>query len=296
MFYEEVLFMKLKEFLQDTFTISKGAVKINTKSIIDDYRTKYDNMVHNGRMCKAEVYSVQPADVIMVHVKVPSETVDDFYYDVLLQFSADRSALYFGDCDIKIFSNSPSFVYTVAYVFAHWDPDKRTVSSKGKGMMIDTLKGKLPRERMLIPGVEYKLGKKPVHNEPVVRNPLGIPLFDKSIYFAIFYIMDELSFVQTMTTRRYRTMHQVFDSVSDFNHLMVERKRKLNRQKEKQIKTKNKLDKYFNTKETTVNRQNTGGLIKPKTTSSLKKTSQSIRRPAAMKTALTARTTKRSGK
>jgi len=255
--------VKLKEFLADTLSVSKGSMKLNTKGVIEEYRERYDNLIGSGKTFRHDTYTVNPGGRIMVHIKVPSETVDGFYYDVLIELSAEKSAADFRDCDIKIFSNCPSFVYSVAYVFAHWDPSAKD-KSKGKGMMIDSLRGKLPRERLLVPGAEKSLGKKPVHDKPVTRNPMGIPLFDKSVYFAIFYMLDNVPFAQVMHNYHNISMSRLMATIDDFESLMAKRKRVAARQSEKKKAEKAASDKVFRDHESKIDKANRSGMQKPK--------------------------------
>lgn len=266
--------MKLKNFLSDTFQPTKGSMKISTKGVIEAYREKYDLL--SKRTDKPFRYSVYTmlGDRHMVHIKVPSETVDRFYYDVLLELTAEKSAVDFGDCDVKIFSNCPSFVYSVAYIFAHWDPDAKRPTTKGKGMMIDTLKGKLPRDRMLIPGTEKKLGKQPIHEPPVVRNPLGFPMFDKSVYYAIFFLMDNISFKDIIRSRRIITAPQLLAGVESFDSLMAKRKKAEQTQKAKRAEMLAERDKTFKDKERKLDRTNRSGMMRPKSASTAMKTTR----------------------
>lgn len=239
-------------------------MKLNTKGVIEEYRERYDRLVASGKAFRYDTYTVNPGSRVMVHIKVPSETVDDFYYDVLFELGAEKSATDFRDCDIKIFSNCPSFVFSVAYVFAHWDPDNKDKKSKGKGMMIDSLKGKLPRDRMLVPGTEKSLGKEPVHEKPVVRNPMGIPLFDKSIYFAIFYMLDKIKFAQAMHNYHNISMVRLMTTIDDFDKLMEKRKKAAARQAEKKKRTQAAAKKVFEEHEENLEKENRHGLQKPK--------------------------------
>ena len=85
--------MKLKEFLKDTLQVSKGAMKIETKGIIEGYRERYDVLRKDkSKPFRHDVYTMTPGNRVAVHIKVPSETVDKFYYDVLLELSAEKSA------------------------------------------------------------------------------------------------------------------------------------------------------------------------------------------------------------
>lgn len=286
--------MKLKSFMADTLSVRKGAMRISTKGIIEDYRERYDAMVQNPKKVpRATTYTITPGNRVIVHFKIFSESLDGFAYDVLIELSAEKTAVSFEECDIKIFSNSPSFVYSVAYVFAHWDPDSQKPTKKGKGMMIDTLKGKLPRDRMLIPGVENRLGKKPVHDPPEVRNPMGLPLFDKSIYYAIFYMLDNMDFHAVMNNHNFRTQQQVYDNVAFFDKLMIERKRMENRQKERVTKQRADIESDMKAIERGVDRRNTSALMQPKKPVRAHSTTKSPRSTSSMKS--TRRVTK-SGK
>lgn len=223
--------MKLKSFMEDSFQVSPGSVKIDNKGTIERYREKYEALIKHAEF-KHEIYTVNPHDRHIVHVKVPSETVDNFYYDVCLEFSGEDPSTDLMNCDVKVFSNSPSFVYSYAYVFAHWVPEGRPATGRDS-MMIDRLRGKMPRDRMLIPGLEQKIGKQPTHDQPVVRNPLGIPLFDKSIYFAVFYLLDkDITWADILSVHNNIRVQVLAVNVADFDKLMNERKRLANRQKE----------------------------------------------------------------
>lgn len=286
--------MKLRAFMSDTMQPAKGAMKVSTKGIIEGYRERYDALIKRPEAkFQVQTYKVSPNHQIMVHVKVPSETVNKLHYDVLLALSPEKGTMDLLDCDVKIFSNCPSFVYSVAYIFAHWDPDAKagTTTAKGKGMMIDTLKGKLPRDRMLIPGTEKKLGKQPVHDPPVVRNPLGLPLFDKSIYYAIFYLQDNVPYDQIIRTHNNVSMARVVASVEDFERLMSYRRKLEQEQKRQKALQQKSTDKDSRTIERNLDKQNRAGMMlspkqptKPKTAQRVYTTAKTPSRPASMKT------------
>lgn len=219
--------MKLRNFLQDT--MSFGSMGVPIRPIIESYRERYTSLKKRAKFTHM-IYTVMPGSRCMIHVKVPSETIkrEPFYYDVLLELAGDSAAT-FSDCDVKFFSNCPSFVFNLSYVMAHWvpdaKPDKRFNNRRVKG------------DTMLIPGLSQKLGPQPTKDKPVVRNPLGIPMLDKSLYFAIFYIMETLTWPEVRATHNNVHIGQVTVSVADFDHLMVERKRAENRDKAKKEKS-----------------------------------------------------------
>ena len=112
---------------------------------------------------------------IVGHIKVPSEELNktSMHYDVLIEYSYPESArdlpnsVNFDSLKymaIKVFSNSPNFTFTYAYVFNQAD------------LLIDWMKERLSRQSL--------------EEEPVKRNPdMGFG-FEKSIYFAMLYLQE----------------------------------------------------------------------------------------------------------
>lgn len=233
--------MKLKRFLSDNFSLGKGSIKIPAEELINKYRNNYHEAIKKGLKFPTDLYWIAKESVVVVHVKVPSESVKNFYYDVLIQFEKDGKD--FEDCHIKIFSNSPSFVYTYAYVFYHLEDDER----EGKGMIIDDYDKKIPKERLLVSGAENKLDKEVLHGYPTVRNPYGLPLFDKTVYYAIFNIIENFDFNRVIHNKRMVTRRGLFDNIKDFDTLMIMRKAEEDKQRENNRvkKESNKLSKIF---------------------------------------------------
>lgn len=231
--------MKLKEFLSDTLSVGKGSVRIPISNMVTIHRSKYNELAKKAsKPFHHEIYTITPGNRKIIHVKVPSETVNDFYYDVLLELTPEDSSSSLADCHVKIFSNCPSFVYTSAYIFAHWDPDaSRASKSPVKGMMIDLFKRKLPRDRLLLPGAEQKLGEQPIHDKPTTRNPMGFPMFDKSLYYATFYVLENVTLEKLQTTHNNITELQLYANIMDFDTLMT--KRKIQAEKDKRTKEEN---------------------------------------------------------
>lgn len=234
--------MKLKEFLSDNLPLGKGSVKIPIEGYITNYRKRY-NKLKDEKEFKFEAYRTGLHGRVFAHVKVPSETLEKFYYDVLIEVDSSPTAITLRDCDVKFFSNCPSFVYTYAYVLYHTGTQEEPKVGKKKnssGLMIDILKGKIPKDRLLVPGTEEKLGDDVLGNPPQSRNPHMIAMLDKSIYYAIFYLLEEVPLRYIINTRRFRSESQIIDSVEDFDTLMLKRKREERREKAKKSADKSK--------------------------------------------------------
>lgn len=100
--------------------------------------------------------------MFLIHMKVPSEVIKGFYYDVVIEFSTTNSAYSVGGTldryDIRLFSNSPDFMFTHAHAY-----------NKAKLLFTD-LSSKLPKQSL-----------KDVAKE---RNPKDEIGYVKSIFFA----------------------------------------------------------------------------------------------------------------
>ena len=111
----------------------------------------------NGKEFKRRMYIGKSS--WFLYLEVPSETIPNFSYDVVIQFIDPDSHTSLYDCQVKFFSNDPAFMFN-AYVY-----DKND-------LLISDMKPKLPRESLKLPST---------------RNPKNVPGYIKSIYFA--YLM-----------------------------------------------------------------------------------------------------------
>ena len=105
------------------------------------YMEKFDAlyMREAGRI-KRTLYYDKVRDVYFCHIKMPSETVEKFYYDVVIRFytddNAERVNSSLTNYQVQFFSNDPAFIYTYLYVFRKLD------------MLVMDLKGKCPKLSM----------------------------------------------------------------------------------------------------------------------------------------------------
>ena len=159
--------MKLEQFLESPSP--KGGIKIPTNELITKHRESYNKV--KGKI-RSNVYTTDRKTYIVL-VRIPSGEVKDFNYDCIIQFNKIGNSL--EDSDIKIFSNSPSFVFSFAYVFYHIADEGST------GMIADKFAKLIPEKRLTADITKDKIGKEVLHGEPVTRNPYGIPLLDKTL-------------------------------------------------------------------------------------------------------------------
>ena len=107
-------------------------------------------------------------DKYYIHIKIPSEVVNKFYYDVVIMFYSDKAEAFSSntlkDYNIKVFSNDPSFCFTYLYVFNKND--------------------------MFFEDLKEKISKSFLKNAPTERNPQEIIGYVKSLFFAYLYMKD----------------------------------------------------------------------------------------------------------
>jgi hypothetical protein len=163
---KDPLFLTLSDFLQNPSGKGSGMVA-SREIIIKSMTEKFQKLMKkiNGKLIH-EIYKV--GDNYVFYFKIPSESFDKLYYDVVLEFSpVDEQAKKDGkliNYQVHFFSNSPSFTFTYAYVVYN------------TGMMVDRLVDKF--DNMAI------------KNNPSTRNPVEVLGFEKTCYFAALFIKE----------------------------------------------------------------------------------------------------------
>lgn len=130
------------------------------------YRDMYDKkfnllILKEGNTFKYTLYKSKDEHRFYIHIKIPSEVVKNFYYDVVVMFFTNNPAYNVGTTldkyDIKVFSNSPDFMFTHAHAYHK------------QGLLFDDLISKIP--------------KTSIRNVAKERNPKDEIGYIKSIYF-----------------------------------------------------------------------------------------------------------------
>lgn len=122
------------------------------------------------------LYKNEKTNRFIAHFMIPSETVDRFYYDTIIEFYTDKNVEESGNnlfkYNVRFYSNDPSFVYTYAYVFNKND--------------------------MFIKELKPKMSKKAIKEGADEKNPNNQIGYVKSIYFAyLFMRMRSLNNIDT---------------------------------------------------------------------------------------------------
>lgn len=174
----------------------KNAVFSQREMYKNVYTAKYGKVMlrENGKIVY-NLYYDKKSDRYFCYLKIPSEVVENFYYDVVVEFYTKDGALKtsnkLDDYNVRFFSNDPSFVFTYLYVFLK------------NNMFIDELKDKASKLAM--------------KQKPDEKNPYGIPGYVKSLYFAYLY-MKAKGFLAKAPYNTYATAFNKKDLLDKITH------------------------------------------------------------------------------
>ena len=159
--------MTYDQYIQNPMGVANAVIS-NRNMYRELYMNKLDKILVR-EMGKIDYTLYKSNKKYYVYIKIPSEVVEKFYYDVVIEFSEpkDKSLLdsSLKNYNVKFYSNDPSFVYTFAHAFI-----------KNK-MFIDELKGRMSQEAIKQVAVE--------------KNPSNQVGYVKSLYFAYLYLKRE---------------------------------------------------------------------------------------------------------
>ena len=153
----------------------KSSVITNRGMYQELYKNKLDKiLLREGGKVKYTLYKNK--DKYYVHFKIPSEVVDKFYYDTIIEFYTDDAIVAksqnLNNYYVKFYSNDPAFVYTFGHAFIKND------------IFISDLLPKMTTE-----------AKKKVAKE---KNPDNLVGYVKSLFFAYLLMKDYGLFSKTM--------------------------------------------------------------------------------------------------
>ena len=150
--------MTMEKYLSNPTGI-KNNTALNLPMIREGLDNRYDKLIKVHKKFKFTVYN-KDENVLLLHMKMPSETYNMFY-DVVLEMRTHDELI--RNNTFKLFSNSPSFVFNYAYVY----------NAKG----------------LIIPELASKYGDRVLKSPPNITNYLRITSYEKSIYYTILYII-----------------------------------------------------------------------------------------------------------
>lgn len=142
----------------------KGAVVTNRSMYKTMYTDKFNKVLlrENGKIEYTLYKSNDKYDSHYVYLKIPSEVISNFYYDVVIQFyttsNAHKNEANLRRYFVKFYSNDPAFVYTFAHAFV--------------------------KNKLFIEDLAPKMSKEALKNVAKVKNPKDNVWYVKSLYFA----------------------------------------------------------------------------------------------------------------
>jgi hypothetical protein len=215
--------MTINQFLQNP--VGKGSASGARRDvIIENLQKRYSKLYKESKkLFRLSVIKSGPNYFFVF--KIPSETYYKykFTYDVVIEFIPQGSSgldLTLNRYAIKVFSNNPNFLFTYAYVYNQDD------------IIIDFLKD--------------KVSKKALTDPPDKRNPNQSYGFEKSVYFALLYIMDKKLYTKAFLKTQETSLELVHENVLSCDEKLEQNKQmKLKEQQEKKdsLKKENALRK-----------------------------------------------------
>ena len=211
--------MKIDEFLRNP--VGKGAIIPGRDMLLTnlDYRMQ---LLEKHKKIEMNIYTNK--DDVYYHLIIPTENKDrDNSYDVIIKFKAteknDKFDATYRQYQIEFFSNCPSFTYGYAYV------------ANINGYLIKELADKYEPQVLKYP--------------PVSKNP-GLTFgYEKSIYFACKYIMNDKRVLLKSYVKSYgqQLTPEVIKSIRHMNLIEEEYKRADKVYREEKRRNKVKVDK-----------------------------------------------------
>ena len=148
------------------------------ESVKKSYKAKFDNVMlrENGKI-GYYLYKDNKNNAYYIHLKIPSEVIENFYYDVVFKFftSSDQDTgggKNLEKYQVQFFSNDPAFVYFHAHTYME------------NGLFLNELAARMSKEA--------------IKRKATQTNPNDSVGYVKSIYFAYIY-MKERGFLKTIS-------------------------------------------------------------------------------------------------
>ena len=143
---------------------SGGAVFTNRQMYKNMYKDKFGKvLVREQGQIKYTVYKTDnDTDTYYIYFKIPSEVIDNFYYDVVIELytteNSKKNSASLRQYAVRFYSNDPAFVYTFAYAFK--------------------------KNKLFIKDLEPKMSKEALRTKADIRNPRADVFYVKSLFFA----------------------------------------------------------------------------------------------------------------
>ena len=163
--------MTLEQYIRNPMGKGNATISLNARITMQNtYKKKFHTvMLKEKGQFKTKMFYIKQSNTYVLYIKVPSETVKDFYYDVVFQFQPNNDTKEAGNnlmkYDIKFFSNDPAFVYTYANTFIQHD--------------------------LFIKQLGSKMSKTAIKQKAEEKNPSNTVGYVKTFYFAYLYMVEK---------------------------------------------------------------------------------------------------------
>lgn len=233
------------------------------------YTEKFDKVfLREAGKIDFVLYIDKKKDRYIAHIKVPSETVKDFYYDAVILFytndAISRASPSLQDYFVKFFSNDPAFVFTYLRVFLKND--------------------------LFFEDLKPKSSKLALKKDPKEKNPYEVPGYSKILYFAYLFMKMKNLFSKSMWTQyavEYKEK-KLLDSVMHTDE-KISLRQELGKQADRSIKKEEKRKNAESNAKSRVIDSPSGNIKMTKTTGS-------VRPVGAVKNTRTTKTVKKINK
>lgn len=264
--------MTFNQYIQNPMGIANSVIS-NREMYRKLYNEKFDKIIlrETGRLNNMENHLYKDGDRYIAYLKIPSEVVSQFYYDVIIEFTKPKAK----DKDVKkklvgnsledyyvrFYSNDPSFVFTFCHAFVKND--------------------------MFFKEFSNKMSKQAIKDRAVQKNPKDIVGYVKSLYFAYILMSRRGLFNKLKYVEKY-DKHTLDVRVMDADKKILLRQEEAAKlQKQQKIeKQRNKINRKDNLEKeipTTQQKSNLGkvgtiGVTKKITTTRTTKTINAIKK------------------
>lgn len=147
-----------------------SSVMTNRQMYLDLYTAKYNKLLlREGNQFAYYCYANRLKTHFLIHIKVPSESRDKYFYDVVLSFTT-RNPAYATDntikrYDVQFYSNAPDFIYIHCHAYV--------------------------KARLFYQPLARKMNKLSLTKPAEVRNPGDVVGYSKEFFFAYFIMQSK---------------------------------------------------------------------------------------------------------
>lgn len=221
--------MTFKQYIENP--MGKGSAIYSGRDVYKKlYTEKFDKLLlREAGNIYYKLYYDDRNDHYFCYIKMPSETVENFYYDVIIKFLPSDKKINKGEQNlnnyyVQFYSDDPAFIYTYLHVFME------------KDLFVTELKKKVPKA----------VWKDDKH----IRNPGEVVGYVKSLYFA-YLLMNLRQLFQKYIYRAYGEKYnkdKFYKQIEDMDKKLssrqviakeMEKKKRLEEARQKQMEQEN---------------------------------------------------------